>query len=257
MKSSNRRCVAWLGFLIVASICLLTASCGGDVTPKIVAGVDGCEECSMVIDRLNEACGWIHNDEFVAFCSPGCLLARHDVLRASGEELPGAVFFADYEGAGFLHSSETAFLLTNHIPTVMNAQVVCFSSIAAAEEMKNHDDEIVTDWTGYRVERGQPDTIVETVFSPNGMHPEAVTVAKGDIVLWRATGANLTQDLEWTIAGYPEVAPAPVPTTGEAIEVRILAIRPGAGFPIQDLASQRALGMLKVTGAHTADEAAQ
>ena len=52
MKSTNRRCRAWPGFLIIASICLLTAACGGEATPEIVAGVDGCEECKREYEQM-------------------------------------------------------------------------------------------------------------------------------------------------------------------------------------------------------------
>jgi hypothetical protein len=257
MKMVVGRRSARIGWPVVVSMALLAAACGGEVTPEIFSGLDGCDHCGMVIDRLNEACGWIHDHEFVPFCSPGCLLAQYDAFRASGQELPGQVYFADYEGSGFSLSSETAFLLTNHITTVMNAQVICFSSVIAADAMKQHEDELVTDWTGYRIHRGRPDTVVETVFSPDEMQPEALTVAKGDIVLWRATGENLNEDLAWAITGYPEVVPPMLPKNGDAVELRFMATRPGAGFPIEDLAHAKTYGMLKVTGAHTDEEAAQ
>ena len=211
----------------------------------------------MVIDRVNEAAGWIEEGNFVTFCSPGCLLEEHDALRKSGQSPPQAVYFADHRDGSFSHGSEIAFLLTDHVPTVMNARVICFNSVVAAEEMRQHDDEIVTDWTGYRVLRGEPDTVVETVFGPGGMDPEVVNANVGDIVLWRAKGEGLENDLGWTIRGYPEVEPPHVAVSGATTELRFLATRPGAGFPIEDPVSGEALGMLKVGGAHTADEAAQ
>ena len=36
-----------------------------------------------------------------------------------------------------------------------------------------------------------------------------------------------------------------------------MATRPGAGFPIESVSDGEPLGMIKVSGAHTADEAAQ
>ena len=241
----------------IAAFCVLVAGCGGEPTPEVMAGVDGCGSCGMVIDRVNEAAGWIEGGEFVPFCSPGCLLAEHDALRKSGQTPPEAIFLADYRDGTFAPVVDTAFLLTDHVPTVMNARVICFNSVAAASDMRQHEDEIVTDWTGYRVLRGEPDTVIETVFGPGGMDPEVVTTIKGDIVLWRARSEGLEEDLIWAINGYPEVEAAVVAATGAEIELRFMATRPGAGFPIESVSDGEPLGMIKVSGAHTADEAAQ
>ena len=241
----------------IAAFCVLVAGCGGEPTPEIMAGVDGCASCGMVIDRVNEAAGWIEGGDFVPFCSPGCLLAEHDALRKSGQTPPDAVFLADYRDGTFAPAVKTAFLLTDHMPTVMNARVICFNSVMAAADMRQYEDEVVTDWTGYRVLRGEPDTVIDTVFRPDGMDPEVVTTNKGDIVLWRARSAGLEEDLTWAIKGYPEVEPAIVAATGAEIELRVMATRPGAGFPIESVSDGEPLGMIKVSGAHTADEAAQ
>jgi hypothetical protein len=257
MRIPDRQRFLTARLAMIASAFVLAAGCGGDATPEIAAGIDGCASCGMVIDRVNEAAGWIEGGEFVPFCSPGCLLAEHDAHRKSGQAPPAAVFFADYRDGTFSPAAETALLLTDHVPTVMNARVICFNSVAAAEDMRQHDDEIVTDWMGYREHRGEPDTVIETVFGPGGMDPQVVTAAKGDIVLWRATGEALEEDLSWIIKGYPEVEPPIVAAAGDPTELRFMATRPGAGFPIEDPASGAALGMLKVSGAHTADEAAQ
>ncbi len=246
-----------LALSLMVSLCAGIMGCSGEVTPEIIARVDGCRECGMVIDRVDEACGWVHDGEFVTFCSPGCLLEQHDGLRATGKELPVSISFADYNGSGFSVAENTAFLLTDHVPTVMNARVITFASTEAASAMRQHEDEIITDWIGYRVYRGRPDVVVETVFTNEGMEPESVGVAKGEIVLWRATGRGLEEDLNFSIGGYPEVGPATLAAGDGMTEIRFLATRPGAGFPIERTDDGRAIGMLKVSGAHTADEAAQ
>ena len=242
---------------VIATFCVLVTGCGGEPTAEIMGGVDGCASCGMVIDRVNEAAGWIDGGQFVPFCSPGCLLAEHDSLRKTGQSPPQSVFFADYRDGTFSPAVETAFLLTDHVPTVMNARVICFNSVVTANDMRQHDDEIATDWTGYRILRGEPDSVIQTVFGPAGMDPEVVTAEKGDIVLWRASGEALDGDLRWIIKGYPEVDPPVVAAAGDPTELRFMATRPGAGFPIEDLSGGGPLGMLKVMGAHTADEAAQ
>ncbi len=240
-----------------AAILALTTACGGPVEPGIVAGIDGCSRCGMVIDQPTQACGWIGNAEFVVFDSPACLLADFDDLRRSGQALPQEIYFADFDSGAFVISGKTSFLLTDHLPTVMNGRVLCFATAAAAQATQHHDDEIVTDWPSYRRMRGEPDVVVDTVFGGDGMEPEVVEVAKGELVLWRATGNDLDEDLRWVIKGYDEVGPVEVLADGEVTEVRFFATRPGAGFPIESVAGGEPLGMLKVSGPHTMDEAAQ
>lgn len=257
MTTSKYRCLTSYRLVVLMTFFAFVIGCGGEPTPEIMVGVDGCASCGMVIDRVNEAAGWIAGGEFVPFCSPSCLLAEHDILRKTGRPLPHAAFFADYHHGAFSPAVETAFLLTDHVPTVMNARVICLNSVVAAEEMRRHDDEIVTDWTGYRIFRGEPDIVIETVFGPGGMDPEVVTAEKGDIVLWLASGDALEENLDWLIKGYPEVEPPPVDVAGDPTELRFMATRPGAGFPVERKVDGAPLGMLKVSGTHTADEAEQ
>lgn len=244
-------------FSATVAVVALSTACGGPIEPKVVAGIDGCSRCGMVIDRVNQACGWTREGEFVPFDSPACLLAEFDKLRRTGQMPPSEIFFADYDSGALISSGETAFLLTNHVPTVMDGRVVCFATAAAAAAAHNHDDEIVTDWSGYRRLRGQPDAVVDTVFKRDGMEPEVVDVTKGDLVLWRAAGDGLDENLRWMIKGYREVGPVVVPADGRMVEVRFFATRPGAGFPVERVGGGEPLGMLKVSGPHTMDEAAQ
>lgn len=240
--------------IILALAAVLFPACQGEVKLAVVAGVDACHRCSMVIDQVNQASGYIQNGELVTFDSPGCLLASYDQLRIQGDPLPEQIFFVDYQEGTWHPAPETAFLLTKHIPTVMNSGVVCFGSTEAAGAMKQYDSEKVTDWLGYRTARGLPDKEVDVSFGLSGMSPEVVEVAKGELILWRAVGIDLAEDLKITLKGYPEVGSINVPATGEEVSFRLLAVRPGDGFPVIETESGRPLGRMKVSGAHTLDE---
>jgi hypothetical protein len=170
--------------------------------------------------------------------------------------LPDGVFFADYDDSSWHAAGSTAFLLTTHIPTVMNAGVVCFGSNEAAMAMRKHPDEIVTDWLGYRTARGTPDRVLEVTITTDAMVPEVVEADKGDLVLWRVSGAGLETNLDIEVMGYPEAGTITVPANGDTVEFRVMTSRPGAGFPITAVSSGEALGMMKVSGTHTTDEEA-
>lgn len=243
--------------LLVGLVVGLGNGCAGDGTPEVTAGVDACNVCNMIIDKVNEACGWIHDTRFVPFDSPGCLLRAYQELPQDDRPSPAAIHFADYRDGTFHPASAVTFLLTDHVPTVMDGRVICFGAEKAATGMCSHDDEIVTDWIGYLTRRGEPDQTVEVVVGPTSMQPESVIAAKGDLMVWRVRGEQLAEDLELTIKGYPELAAVTVPASGVEVEFRLLIQRPGAGFPLVAGVNDRPLGMLKVTGAHTLDEEAR
>jgi hypothetical protein len=242
------RCVA---AALVASI-VVYAGCNGAVTPEVVAGVDVCRHCNMVIDQPRQACGYPDDGVFVTFDSPVCLLREYETLA----EPPEAVYFADYE-SGALHAAErVTFLLTDHVRTAMEGGVLCFADREAAKAVRTHDDERLSDWAGFRLLRGEPDRVIEVRFGPAGMDPEVVQADKGDLLLWRARSDGLERDLVVSVLGYPELAAVTVPASGEEAVFRLQAARPGAGFPVLGGESAEPLGMLKVAGAHTTDEEA-
>jgi hypothetical protein len=238
---------------------LSIAGCSREVTPAVVAGVDACAHCNMVIDDVNQAAGWIEGREFVTFDSPGCLLARYETLRQKGEPLPEPedVFFADLRDGFFHPAAMVTFLLTTHRPTVMDSGALAFGSEAAAEQVREHDDETLTDWVGYRTVRGTPDREVEVSFGPEGMVPERVEIDKGELVAWTARNAAEEGELALAIKGYPELEPVRVAAGEGSVSFRLLASRPGSGFPVIDAGTDEVLGVVVVRGAHTADEEAE
>jgi len=250
--SSNRRLPA-----AVTLICLIAAGCSGEVQPEIVAGMDACAECSMLIDRPREAAGYVHHGKFVTFDSPVCLLRGYESLRGAGEELPSSVYFADYETGTLQAADAMTFLLSGHFTTVMEGGVLCFAERDAAIKLVRHDDEILTDWAGLQLARGEPDRVLEVSFSPTGMLPETVEASKGELLLWRASGERLERELEISVEGYPELGSVVVPASGTEVVFRMKAVRPGDGFPIVVASSGQTVGRLKVSGSHTRDEEAK
>jgi hypothetical protein len=232
----------------------LLAGCAGEPDIEILPGLDECHECHMTIDQPNQASGYVLTREFVTFDSPGCLLRSIESLPKSERPQLADIYFADYRD-GTLHSAETAaFLLTTHIPTVMGSGALTFAGRDAAEDTREHGDEVVTDWVGYRTMRGTPDVVLDVQLGPDGLVPEIIEVNKDDLVQLNVVGRGLPNDLSFTVRGYPEAGEVVV-HVGGTVEFRLLASRPGTGFPVvaQD---GRSLGMMRVAGAHTADEEA-
>ncbi len=243
---------AWTVALLVVAL----AACSAEVEPSVVAGLDVCNECNMVIDRPNQAAGYIDADGFVTFDSPLCLLRAYEKKFRRGEPIPKRLYLADHDD-GTLHPAEDlAFVLTDHVPTVMESGALCFADREAAAAVIAHDDERITDWDGYRLAHGTPDRVIEVRFDPSGQVPDLVESSKGELLLWMATSDGLDRDLVVSIRGYPEVGEITIPASGEPVVFRMKADRPGIGFPVIDARSETPLGMLRVHGSHTADEEA-
>jgi hypothetical protein len=114
------------------------------------------QRCNMVIHKVDQACGYIEDGELMVFDAPVCLLASYEEFREREMAAPSQVYFADYQDGKWHPADSTAFLLTEHIPTVMEAGVVCFRSSEAAAAARSHPEERLTDWIGYRTVRGNP-----------------------------------------------------------------------------------------------------
>jgi hypothetical protein len=238
------------GVFLALSVC----GCAADRQPKITVGVDGCSSCGMVIDKGNEACVYYVDREFSAFCSPGCLLRSFETRRKQGEPLPDSIFFADFQGTGFHPSESVSFLLTERIPTVMEWGFISFVDAATAGAHRQHEDELVVDWLGLRTLRGLPDRHLSLSFGVNGMAPEVVELKKGELVEWSIVGRQLGADLRVRLRGYEELGELLIPASGDPVTVRMLATRPGAGFPVVRTDDDSILGQVRVVGPHTVDE---
>jgi hypothetical protein len=245
---------AWT--IAVALIAIAAWGCSGEVTPEIVAGLDVCAECNMVIDRPEQACGFIEAGEFVTFDSPLCLLRHSEARQSKGQPLPAELFFADNVDSSLHAKEDVTFVLTQHVPTVMESGALSFADREAAQAAIEHDDERITDWEGYRLAHGTPDRVIEVRFDASGQVPDLVESSRGELLLWMATASGFDRDIVVSIKGYPEVGEITVPASGEPVVFRMKADRPGMGFPVMEAGSDTPLGMLRVNGSHTADEEA-
>lgn len=129
--------------LLIANIFL---GCKQQGIPEITAGVDACSHCRMVIDRVNQACGYLREDSFVPFDSPACLLRYLEQANNDANPAPARIYFADYVNSGFVRADSTYFLITEQIPTVMQAGVLCFVSEQDAKLHNANDEGEITDW---------------------------------------------------------------------------------------------------------------
>ena len=138
----------------------------------------------------------------------------------------------------------------------MNSRVICFRDKNEAIKIKEHDDEILTDWNGFIQRRGVPDKVFNFELSGSGLQPDKIIVNKGELIILKIKSEGMSDNVTLFVKGYPEVDAVTVPSDGTDATMRILALRPGAGFPIMDKTDNKPVGMIRVEGAHTTDEEA-
>ncbi len=240
-------------FILIA---IALIGCSGEVKLEIVAGLDVCAECNMVIDRPGQAAGFIDGAEFVTFDSPLCLLRNYEARHHKGHSLPDELYFADHGDASLHPVENVTFVLTDRVPTVMESGALSFANRETAEAAMTQEDERLTDWDGYRLAHGTPDRVIQVRFEAGGLVPDLVESSKGELLLWMATSSGFDRDLIISIKGYPEIGEITVPAGGEPVVFRMKVDRPGMGFTVMEAGTDTPLGMLRVNGSHTADEEA-
>ncbi len=240
-------------FIVIGAV-LTMQNCNTNEKPAILADVDNCLQCGMVISQVNQGCGYISNNEFKTFCSPTCLLNKYQSTEKPGRPAATQVYFADYPTTDLLQADSVMFLLTKHITTVMNSGVLTFKEVDIASSFSKHEDEIITNWRGFQMIRGKADKKVEVHVSPEGIKPQVILLSKDDIVEWifMPTEPGFRDSIQ--LKGYEEMTNIEIPAGGESVVIRMLADKPGEGFPIIRLSDNSTLGMVKVIGAHTSDE---
>lgn len=232
------------------------AGCEQGGPPEIAGGMDGCASCGMVIQETRQAASFTIDKEHSLFCSSGCLLQEYESRRKSGAAAPDEIYFADSETGEMISSEAAAFVLTERVPTVMNWGILAFGDQTLAEDFQEGEDTLV-DWLGLRTLRGEVDRTLEMAWTPSGIEPERVELEKGELVTWVFRATGLESDVGVVLRGYEELGEILLRASGEPVERRMLAVRPGEGFPWTQLDNGSVLGQVRVRGAHTADEAAQ
>jgi hypothetical protein len=208
----------------------------------------------MVITQTNQACGYFHGRDFVTFCSPACLLSEYENIRKEKIVDKGHIYFTDYENKQFIRSDSTFFLFTNSIVTVMNSGVLTFRSEEKAQLLMKQSDEFVTNWIIYQALAGTPDKIIKVKFNNELMTPDVFIMNKNEFVQLDIENSDQLNEKILFIKGYEEIGTFRFMKDNPFLTIRLIADKPGSGFPIMMEGIEQPVGMIKVQGAHTMDE---
>ena len=237
-----------LSFVLMS---LFVFSCSTQKEPRIDFGIDECASCGMVIDRPTEAAGLMVNDEFVPFCNPICLMHMVNQLK-NGQQKPTQIWVSDYSNGTLIPLEKSTFFI-GRIPTIMNYGVVAFLNREDAEALGKQYNGSIIDHLEFRAQFENPDKTFTVELNDRGMTPEKLLVEKGN-VLQITIKYNLSESNQLSIRGYDNLSPIELPSEKTRTSFKMVADKPGAGFPIVFRNNNQIIGQLIVLGSHTKEE---
>ena len=236
--------------VILGVILALTAtSCQLKVEPGIQAGIDECENCSMIIQDVDQGAVAIDTDEQLhTFCNPVCLIYETNKLKEAG-------VVSSWQSYLFNHADNAAipvraaFIAQGDFRTAMGFGLLAFTSQEEAAAFSNDVNGEVIEWDDLRLQYETPDA---AIILPSGddSEPETFEVFKGQII--SVAYDNRSSSIEKIeLTGYDFDFAVGPETEGQS---SFIAGKPGQGFAFQKNDGS-ILGILFVGGDHTAEEA--
>lgn len=228
---------------------MLIAGCQMKVEPGIRAGIDECENCGMVIQKIDQGAVAIDAEEEIhTFCNPVCLIYENNKLKESRLASARQIYLFDHEDGSPIPSGHV-YLVHGDFQTAMGFGLLAFSSYDKALAFANEMGGEVIRWNDLRLGYETPDLQIILTSGRSG-EPETFEASRDNKV--EVVYRNRSSAKEKIIlTGYDfEISIGP-----ESEESRSFIVdKPGQGFAFQK-ADGTDLGMLFVEGDHTSEEA--
>ncbi len=228
---------------------LLAVSCQTKVHPHLDAGLDQCENCSMVINDVDHGAVAINAAEkMLTFCCPVCVLQTINKLKADGAAVQMNVYLFDHTSFKAIPATR-AFIVHGNFRTTMGYGLMAFAEEPDAADFAIEMAGTVITWNDLRVMWERADREIE-LSTADIDDPPAIEVHRGQIV--DVTYDNPRGEMDQILlTGYDFQMQTPAESS---MTKTFIADKPGQGFVFQNNAGQ-ILATLFVAGDHTAEEA--
>lgn len=234
----------------LAIVCaIFIAGCQMKVEPGINAGIDECENCSMIIQEVDQGAVAIDNQEEIhTFCNPVCLIYETNKLKKEGILPAWKIYLFDHENKAPIYSGD-AHVVQGDFRTAMGFGLLAFTSYDKAADFTNENSGEVIGWDDLRLQYETPDLEIR-LNSRNSDEPEVCEAKKGNIVaVFYGNNSSSMEKLKLT--GYEfELTAEPE----EEVKRSFIADKPGRGFAFEE-SDGTVIGMFVVEGDHTSEEA--
>ncbi len=228
---------------------LLIASCGVKVEPGLEAGVDQCENCSMVIEHIDHGAVAIDQQELMhTFCSPVCLILDANANGTPKSTMQSLIYLFDHESSQPIPAAK-AVIVHGDFQTTMGHGLLAFASSAGAESFAAEVQGDILDWNDLRTRHETPDMELALTSGDPG-DPTVFEVERGSLVAVQfANDDTLATTVKLDGYDFELAVPAASVESG-----KFVATLPGQGFVFRNQAGE-ILASLVVSGDHTVEEA--
>lgn len=235
--------------ILTLAVAVIFSGCQMRVKPVIEAGVDECENCSMIIQNVDQGAVAIDQEEQLhTFCNPVCLIMKWNEYKETVPDPAWDNYLFSYKDEIPLKTAE-AVIVHGDFQTAMGYGLLAFETREKAESFLNDSQGEIIDWNRLRVQYEHPDNHIE-IFNLSTDDGSALEVARNSVVevIWANSSKS---DDTISLVGYDfEMAVS----SEEINSARFIAEKPGEGFAFTN-SGGNVLAMLRVTGEHTSEEA--
>jgi len=236
-----------LNFILIGMV--LVAGCQMKVEPGIQSGVDECENCSMIIQDVEQGAAAIDTEEELhTFCNPVCLIQEINKRKESADLPSWKEYLFNYDDQAPILAEKT-YLVHGDFRTAMGYGLLSFASLEKADAFAAANGGKVIEWDDLRLEYESPDLKIQ-LQSGNSGETTMFEVRRGGIVAVSYKNDSAA-DENIFLTGYDfEISAKPESVANRSL----IADKPGQGFAFRK-SDGTVAGMLAVTGDHTSEEA--
>jgi NosL len=232
-------------FLIPLFIATIIISCSLKVEPKIDAGIDECENCSMIIQNVDHGAVAIdENEDLHTFCSPVCLLNHKGDLKTKAQAQFSEEYLFDHNTMVSIVAND-AIIVHGDFHTAMGHGLLAFANQNEAEEFSSEVNGTLLDWIDLRAQYETPD--LEYTLICNDIESENVLEVYRDQVVSLNLINETANAEEIKLKGYDLGF---VVSANSSVKRNFIASKPGQGFVFVNSNGEE-LARLFVHGEHT------
>ena len=234
-------------YFFAATIIFIILSCKGKVEPAIQSGIDECENCSMIINSVDQGAVAIDSEEQThTFCSPVCMISWINSMKQQGKTAAEQYYLFDHNDFAPL-PAENSIIVHGDFNTAMGYGLLAFRNEDAAKSFAAESHGELLNWNDLRVNHEIPDRKIILDCS-TGAEPAAFEVNKNEVVSICIENPSV-QDCQISLKGYD----LDFKLSSDSSCGGFVADKPGQGFVFVNFENE-ILASLHVTGEHTDEE---
>ena len=234
-------------YFYAVTFILILFSCKGKVEPAIQSGIDECENCTMIINNVDQGAVAIDSEEQThTFCSPVCMISWINSMKQREKIAADQYYLFDHNDFGPL-LADNSIIVHGDFNTAMGYGLLTFGDEVAAKSFASESRGEILNWNDLRLEHEIPDKNI-ILDCDTGAEPAAFEVNKNQLISFCIENPSV-QGCRISLKGYD----LEFKLNSDSSCARFVADKPGQGFVFVNY-ENKILASLHVTGEHTDEE---